>query len=165
MPSRAWYVDGRLMVVVVTFGIILPLCLSPAFFATILGTQDLVLGPQWGQQERPQCLHPSTVLPVALELWLQVSVTPPIPIPARPLPGVSPPGERKLETLQKTKVSGYLWQERPERPALLRAKQECQSLGSSFVAPAPQCRPALASRQGPQAPCYRNHTAGCAAIK
>lgn len=66
---------------------------------------------------------------------------------------------------KKTKVSGYLWQERPERPALLRAKQECQSLGSSFMAPAPQCRPALASGQGPQAPCYRNCTAGCAAIK
>lgn len=26
-PFRAWYVDGRVLVVVVTFGIILPLCL------------------------------------------------------------------------------------------------------------------------------------------
>lgn len=27
MPFRAWYVDGRVLVVIVTFGIILPLCL------------------------------------------------------------------------------------------------------------------------------------------
>ena len=27
MPFRPWYVDGRVLVVVVTFGIILPLCL------------------------------------------------------------------------------------------------------------------------------------------
>ena len=33
------------------------------------------------------------------------------------------------------------------------------------MAPAPQRRPALASGQGPQAPCHRNRTAGRATIK
>lgn len=41
MPSRAWYVDGRLMVVVVTFGIILPLCLLKNLGKILLLSQSL----------------------------------------------------------------------------------------------------------------------------
>lgn len=53
------------------------------------------------------------------------------------------------------------------------AQASCSPQGQAGVSapwlqargPAPQHWPALASGQGPQAPCYRNRTAGCATIK
>lgn len=43
MFYRAWYVDGRILVVVVTFGIILPLCLLKN-----LGKTASIIKIKWG---------------------------------------------------------------------------------------------------------------------
>lgn len=118
----------------------------------------------------PSAYIPAPFLPVALELWLQVSITPPIPTPAHPLLG------KQLPLFLLLEDGNWKHYEKPKflatcgwrGPSVLLSPGPSRSVSPLAPAswpPPPSAGLPLASGQDPQAPCYRNHTAGCAAIK
>lgn len=119
-------------------------------------------GPQWGQQGGPSAYIPALFCP-----WLwsfgSRSVSSSHPHPSPSAPGFLLLEDRNWKPYKKPKFLATCGQERPEHPALLRAKQE---LSVPWLQPrGPADAACLGLRAGPTGPLLPNRTAGCAAIK
>lgn len=114
-------------------------------------------GPRtWFCRRGPSAYIPAPFLPVALELWLQVSITPPIPTPAHPLLGKQLPLFLLLEDgnwkhYEKPKfLAACGWR----GPSVLPSPGPSRSVSPSVRprGPRPQRRPAPGLRAGPSGP-------------